>query len=139
MLSTPNLIANRIPDRASALVDIRFPPPHSAHEMDERVCDIVGPRCEVVRLIAAEPTHLSPDPLYVRITSEVTGRRARLTRESGGSDARFVCVYGTPVLMSRPVVGNLHAEDEWIDVGSMLTFYDIYERFLAEKLGVAGP
>jgi succinyl-diaminopimelate desuccinylase len=36
--------------------------------------------------------------------------------------------------MSRPLVGNLHAGDEWIDIASMETLYRIYERYLESKL-----
>jgi succinyl-diaminopimelate desuccinylase len=36
--------------------------------------------------------------------------------------------------MSRPLVGNLHAEDEWVDIESMMSFYEIYRRYLERKL-----
>ena len=58
----------------------------------------------------------------------------RLVRESGGSDARFICRHGIPVIVARPLVGNLHAEDEWIDVASMVTFYHICHRYLEQRL-----
>lgn len=38
--------------------------------------------------------------------------------------------------MSRPLVGNLHAPDEWIDIDSMVTYYRVCEAYLAERLGV---
>ncbi len=43
---------------------------------------------------------------------------------------------GIPVIMSRPIVGNLHSRDEWVDVQSMLQFYRICERFVEQKLGL---
>jgi succinyl-diaminopimelate desuccinylase len=81
---------------------------------------------------------VSPDPLFLAATEEVTGKPVTLIREHGGSDARFVCGYGIPVIMSRPYVGNLHAENEWIDIASMETLYRIYERFLEKKLRLSG-
>jgi len=55
-------------------------------------------------------------------------------RECGGSDARFLCRHDIPVLMSRPLVGNLHAADEWIDIASMVQFHRIIARYLEERL-----
>ena len=51
----------------------------------------------------------------------------------GGSDARFIASRGIPVMMSRPLVGNLHAEDEWIDIQSMVKLYEIYLRYLKRR------
>ncbi|HEX9444320.1 MAG TPA: M20/M25/M40 family metallo-hydrolase, partial [Candidatus Binatia bacterium] len=75
------------------------------------------------------------DPLYLAATEEITGSPVKLIREHGGSDARFICRHGIPVIMTRPFVGNLHAENEWIDIASMETLYRIYERYLEKKLG----
>ena len=85
-------------------------------------------------LVSAEPTKVSPDPLFLTATEEITQKPVTLIREHGGSDARFICGYGIPVIMSRPYVGNLHAENEWIDIASMETLYRIYERYLEKKL-----
>jgi succinyl-diaminopimelate desuccinylase len=85
-------------------------------------------------LIRAEPLAVSPDPLFLAATEEITAKPVKLIREHGGSDARFISPYGIPVVMSRPLVGNLHAEDEWIDIASMETLYRIYRRYLQAKL-----
>jgi len=85
-------------------------------------------------LISAEPTLLSPDPLYFSVTEEVTGKPASQEREDGGSDARFIGRFNIPVIVSRPIVGELHSVDEWIDIKSMETFYRIYELYLKRKL-----
>ena len=60
--------------------------------------------------------------------------RSRCRGGHGGSDARFISGYGIPVIMSRPLVGNLHAENEWIEIASMDTLYHIYQRYLEKKL-----
>ena len=41
-------------------------------------------------------------------------------------------------MLSRPLVGELHAVDEWIDIGSMVTYYQICERYIVEKLADFG-
>ncbi|MCB9951930.1 MAG: M20 family metallopeptidase [Planctomycetaceae bacterium] len=134
VVSTDNTTPNRIPDRAEAILDIRFPPPESVSGMIATVSEVLGPRCTLEPLMTAEPTHLDPDPLFVEITQEITGRPVRMVRASGGSDGRFFRQFGIPVNLSRPLVGNLHAIDEWIDIASMVTYYQICERYIERKL-----
>ena len=51
-------------------------------------------------------------------------------------DALFIAQYGIPVVLSNPLVGNLHREDEWMDLESMELYYRICERFIIEKLAL---
>ncbi len=134
VLRTDNETINRIPSRAEALLDIRFPPPHTMSSMLEIVRQTLGETVDAKVLIGDEPTHLAPDPAYLEQVQAMTGKSVRHGRESGGSDARFICRHGIPVLMARPEVGNLHAEDEWIEIASMVTFYHICERYLELRL-----
>jgi succinyl-diaminopimelate desuccinylase len=136
VVGTENETVNRIPADAYALLDVRFPPPISVDTMLGRIRDTLGPQISTEVIVCAEATHLSPDPVYREVTESITGREARLVRDSGGSDARFVCQSGIPVQMSRPLVGNLHADDEWIEIDSMVKFYRICEAYIERKLGL---
>jgi succinyl-diaminopimelate desuccinylase len=133
-LNTPNRTINRIPATAHANLDVRFPHPHTTTEMLAFVRDVLGPRIEVEVVIPAEPADFSPDPRFLEITAEVTNEPVVLERSDGGSDARFIAAQGIPAIISRPISGNYHAVDEWIDIESMGTFYRIYERYVSEKL-----
>ncbi len=136
-LSTPNETINRIPSRAEAILDVRFPPPHNAESILGAVNDVLGPELETEVIISAEATHLDSDPLFHEVTAEIAEKPVTLVKASGGSDARFFRAAGIPVNLSRPLVGNLHAEDEWIDIESMLTYYRICETYIKRKLGFA--
>jgi succinyl-diaminopimelate desuccinylase len=132
---TENRVRNRIPSHAEAVLDIRFPAPQRAADMAAAVqCLAEGLEAEIIH--AVEPVHVEPDPLYLAATEEITGQAPRLIREHGGSDSRYICQFGIPVIMTRPFIGNLHAENEWIDIASMETLYRIYERYLEKKLGI---
>lgn len=135
-IGTDNDAFNRLPGEAHATLDIRFPPPFTADQLLTTIRETVGVNITVETIISAEPTHLSPDPRFVEITEKITGESVELVQESGGSDARFLHSHGIPVLMSQPLVGNLHAPDEWIDIDSMVTYYRVCEAYLAERLGV---
>ena len=131
---TPNRTVNCIPGEAEAIVDLRFPSPHTIESMLATVRKICGPEVVMETVATAPSTVLEPDPLYIQVTEQLTGTPAKLVRASGGSDALFIAQYGIPVVLSSPIVGNLHREDEWMDLESMELYHRICERFIIEKL-----
>lgn len=134
LFSVRNQTINRIPAHARAVLDVRFPAPHTVSSILSGVKRTLGDQGETRVLTAADPTRLSPDPLFLEVTERVLGRKPKLIRDDGGSDSRYIAAHGIPVMMSRPLVGNLHAKDEWIDIESMLTLYRIYSEYLALRL-----
>jgi succinyl-diaminopimelate desuccinylase len=137
ILNTPNQTINCIPGEATACLDLRFPPPHTRESLLATIRELAGPEITVASVMGAESTQLSPDPLYLQVTEELTGEAVRLVRASGGSDARFIAQFDIPVVLSRPLVGNLHGLDEWIDIESMGLYYQICEEFILRRLKVA--
>ena len=117
-----NDTVNRIPPMAEAMVDIRFPPPHTMGSMLALVRDLIGKELRGEDDHGRPATHLAPDQAYLDTVRELTRKQPEMIRESGGSDARFLCLHGIPVIMARPDVGDLHAEDEWIDIDSMVMY-----------------
>jgi len=136
VVGTKNRTTNRIPDESDAVVDIRYPTPCTEQEIMAEVRDAIGTDAEVEQIISGDPAHLKPDPSFIAVTEEITGAPVKLVRGDGASDARFICEHGIPVMMSRPIVGNLHAEDEWIDIASMDQYYQIYLTYICRKLGI---
>lgn len=133
-MQTPNTTWNRIPADAEAVIDIRFPPPATVESMQRELRRLVGSDCEIETLMSAEPTKLNPDPLFCTVTAEMTGQPVRLVKASGASDSRFFRQHGIPVNLSRPLVGNLHAIDEWIEISSMTTYFEICKSYIERKL-----
>lgn len=133
-LSTPNLSGNRVPSHATATLDIRFPLPTQGPKLLAAIQSMLPPPISVKRVLSAEPSKLSPDPAFFDACESVLGHRPRERREHGGSDARFLAARDIPVIMSRPACGNLHSREEWIDIDSMVQFYEIYQKYLATRL-----
>lgn len=133
-IETDNESVNRVPEDAIAIFDIRFPPPNTATSMLEVLSGALGEAASVSPIISAEPTHLEPDPLFLQAIEKRVGHAPYLARVAGGSDARFFRKHGIPVMLSRPVVGNLHGHDEWIDIRSMIDYYRICERYIEATL-----
>jgi succinyl-diaminopimelate desuccinylase len=133
MIETPNDSPNMIPETASAVLDIRFILPLTAVRIMEDIRGLLSEGVVADPIVSAEPTHLAPDDEFLSVTEAVTGKSARLVRSSGGSDGRFFCAKGIPVLISRPRVGNLHGRDEWIEIDSMVSYFHICREYILKK------
>ena len=133
-IKTPNQTVNCIPSEAEGTLDVRFPAPYTTEEILDRICNLLGNEIDTHKIMSAEPTRFTPDPLYISVSEEITGKTTIQNKEDGGSDARFIGQHNIPVIVSRPIVGELHSLDEWIDINSMETFYRIYELYLKRKL-----
>ncbi|MFC1478550.1 M20 family metallopeptidase [Candidatus Margulisiibacteriota bacterium] len=133
-IHTNNEAINRIPHAADAFCDIRFTPPYTVKDILSMVKEQLDHQVKVEVVITGDPTHFAPDPLFVMVTEAITGQKVELYKEHGASDSRFIAALGIPVILSRPEVGCLHTEVEWVDINSMVSLYKIYERYLKEKL-----
>lgn len=136
-IDTPNRSINRVPSHASANLDVRFPFPATAADLLTAIRGKLPAGITVEPIIAAEPSRLSPDPAFLDACEAVLGHRPRELREHGGSDARFLARQGIPVIMSRPLCGNLHSRSEWINIDSMISFHEIYRRYLESRFNVS--
>lgn len=133
MIGTTNDSPNRVPDSASAVLDIRYVPPVKCSDLLGELENLLGEGVALAPIVTAESTHLQPDEAFVKMTSEVTGKDACLVRSSGGSDGRFFAAQGIPVLISRPYVGDLHGRDEWIDIDSMVAYFHVCCRYILSR------
>jgi succinyl-diaminopimelate desuccinylase len=137
VVSTEGTTVNRIHDHADALLDVRFTPPWTLQSMLEEVRTTVAEwDLQPELLVGDEPTQLHVDDAYAQAAAAELGQPPQRIRVSGGSDARFLARAGIPTLVTRPDVGDLHGEREWIEIESMQVFYRILERYITQRLGI---
>lgn len=128
---------NRIPAHARAGIDVRFTPPWTVAGMLAEVRACLSASTRVTLRVGDEPTEMTPNPEFMAIGERVLGRPMWVVRTAGTSDARFLSQRGIPVIISRPLVGNVHRPDEWIDIASMLQYYRMLLAFISARLGLA--
>ena len=128
---------NRIPAFARAGIDVRFTPPWTGAGILAEVRGCLGADAVATPRVGDEPTEMTPDPAFMAIGERVLGRPMGMVRTAGTSDARFLSRRGIPVIINRPLVGNIHRPDEWIDIASMLQYYRMLQEFIGDRL-VAG-
>ena len=136
-LESESRTLNRIPAFARAGIDVRFTLPWTVAAMLNEVRSCLRASARVSLIVGDEPTEMRPNPEFMAIGERVLGRPLEVVRTAGTSDARFLSQRGIPVIISRPLVGNIHRPDEWIDVASMLQYYRMLEAFIDHRLGAA--
>ena len=94
----------------------------------------LSPGAELSLPNVTESTRMAVDADYRTISEQVLGSPLQEMRTPGASDARFFSALGIPAIISRPVVGNVHRVDEWIDIASMLQYYRILHTFVRRRL-----
>ena len=133
-LESESKSVNRVPEFARAGVDVRFTPPWTVATMLREVQACLSPGAELSLPNVTECTSMTVDADFRTITEQVLGTPLRELRTPGASDARFFSAQGVPAIISRPVVGNVHRVDEWIDIDSMLQYYRILHTFISRRL-----
>ena len=138
-LESESKSVNRVPEFARAGVDVRFTPPWTVATMLREVQGCLSPNAELSLPNVTECTRMTVDADFRAITEQVLGSPLREMRTPGASDARFFSAQGVPAIISRPVVGNVHRVDEWVDIDSMLQYYRILHTFISRRLPLSRP
>jgi succinyl-diaminopimelate desuccinylase len=133
-LESESKSVNRVPEFARAGVDVRFTPPWTVATMLREVQSCLSPGAELSLPNTTECTRMEIDADYRNITEQVLGAPLQEMRTPGASDARFFSALGIPAILARPVVGNVHRVDEWVDIDSMLQFHQILNTFIHRRL-----
>jgi len=83
IIRTENKTVNCIPSEAEGTLDIRFPAPYTVKGILNRICNILDNEIETHTIMSAEPTQFTPDPLYLSVSEEITGKPTIQKKEDG--------------------------------------------------------
>jgi succinyl-diaminopimelate desuccinylase len=123
---------NLIPDRATARVDIRFPPGLSVTGVLAAVNEAIGqfPDVELSVLSSSEPNWTNPDEEIVAtvLTNAATylGRSPVHNMRLGFSDSRFYRYRAVPSVVYGPVPHNMGGPDEHVTVADLKAVFYVH-------------
>lgn len=131
-IKTTNETLNKVPDNATASLDIRYIP-----EDKERLTNLLEElktECEVTVLTNESVHDTKEDNTYIKQLSEAiekeTSKKAALVSKHGGSDVRFYNEIGSSGITFGPTGFGHHADEEWVEIESLKTYEAILKRFL---------
>jgi len=129
---------NRIPDDATAVVNLRSINPDSADRAEAFIRETTG--LEVVRTESSPPCSSDPNhPLVGRLLEtmrrHIPGEKLPLDRMNAATDARCFHDCGVPAMVVAIRGGDGHGSNEWADVPSIDRMQRILEDFAVSNFG----
>lgn len=131
---------NQVCDDAVLKLDFRFPESRSVVEIFDEVKTIARNTDSALNVKLAaqgDPTYTDikhPEVArFLNIAKSILGRDIKVEGENGASDARYWAKYNIPIIITKPVGGGIHSENEWIDIESCLTYFKILYSYISDS------
>ncbi len=128
---------NQVCPEAVMKLDFRFPETESVEKILEKMKELsrkVGGEAMVELSSTGEPTFTDKNlPIvkkFIEVMGKAVGRKIEVRPTYGASDARWFSSQKIPVLMIKPIGGEIHSDHEWISLASSLDFHDGLRDFL---------
>lgn len=133
-IETTNTTYNKVPDNCLMKLDIRFIPEDWDTIKDKLTKMFAGAELEFLEV---EPPQITDENnQYVKAlqtaTGTVTGTPASVIVKHGGSDIRHYNGVKQDGVTFGPVGDGLHSDNEWVDIKSLVQYYEILKVFLTK-------
>lgn len=133
---------NRIPQCATATLDVRYPPEECSGPDDVlgRLLPLLPEGCSLTLKEAGNPLQTdSAHPFiqqFLKSVEYVEGSIPPFIREHGATDARHFGAAGIPAFLYGPRGGGIHGDDEWVSLKSLEQQYAIYRELFAAQIHI---
>jgi acetylornithine deacetylase/succinyl-diaminopimelate desuccinylase-like protein len=147
---TPGTITSVVPNKASAVVDIRLLPGQEKATVMDKVSQIIegvkkgrsGLGTEITVTVDIPGAAIPIDHPLAKIAQDYTqavyGKPWDIKGAGPGNEGYMLIDAGIPTLCGfGPIGGNPHAPDEWIDVGSLTKTAAIFAGIISDYLSQA--
>ena len=125
---------NQVPDITELTIDIRYIPGNDSKKILNTIRDIALD-CNVEILVEAPPFSVDRDNKYIVKWLKILKKynhTCSLINENGASDGRYFSDLKIPTILSKPIGGNIHAENEWIDIPSIYQYNELLLNYLLD-------
>lgn len=129
---------NQVPEFAEAFIDIRYTASQSEKKLLREIQKLIEDNPDLsVEMVARGSAHyvdvgLPPFVRFAEIAKEKFGIEIGVSRSHGASDARFFSDHDIPVLVIAPKGGQIHSDDEWINLKDLTRFYRVLKAWAIE-------
>ncbi len=129
--------ANQVCPEAYAILDFRFPETTSFEAIFEEVSDLarnIDPSLKIKIHSSGSPTSVDKNnpvvKMFVKTLEKTIRKKIPIQGAYGASDARHFAHLNVPILMIKPIGGDIHGDNENIDIDSCMEFYEGLQDFL---------
>ncbi len=132
--------ANQVCPEASVVLDFRFPETTSFQAIFDEVKSLakkIDPSLKISTHSIGSPIAVDKNnpivKIFIKAMEKGIGRNIEIKGAYGASDARHFAHLNAPILMIKPDGGDIHGDNENIDIDSCLIFYECLVDFLRES------
>lgn len=124
---------NKVPDFAKMNLDIRFT---KKDNVDEILNYIKNYSQDIsVKILDHEPVFYVDEKndiiqTFMNNCNNILGRKPEIAKCCAGSDAPYFSEKNIPVIMMNPKGNNWHKKDEYVEIDSLYTLYEIFKTLL---------
>ena len=131
--------ANQVCPEAFAILDFRFPETTTFKAIYNDVVALarkIDPSMKISTYSIGSPTSVdttnSVVQNFIKSFEKTFKRKIEIEGTYGASDARHFAGLNIPILMIKPVGGNIHGLNEYIDINSCILSYKALQKFISE-------
>lgn len=132
-VTTENTAFNKVPDKCEVKLDVRFVPEDKDYVVN-KIKTLLSDTAEMEVIIHESSQYTEQDNDYLvglqNACAEVTGKPCDVIARHGGSDLRFFDAVGCKGVEFGPVGYGHHTDEEWVDVESLVQYYEVLRKFL---------
>ena len=133
MINTTNNTFNKVPDECKIGIDVRFIP-KDADKILDTIQNLLPPDASM-EIHENEPAQFTTENnVYIAALQKailtVTHNPTSILQGYGASDIRHFNRVGNDGIELGPIGGDLHSDNEWVDIYSLDTYYSIFTTFL---------
>jgi succinyl-diaminopimelate desuccinylase len=127
---------NQIPASALATLDIRYVEPDDMSAIVSEInaiCDAEGATIRTVREDDGPVNNDITDPYmaaFADCMESFLGHKPETVRQCGTSDARYFSKHNIPVILTSPIGGGYHSDDEWLDAADYERFHQLLKTYV---------
>lgn len=128
---------NQVCADASLKLDFRYPETDSIKNILGVVTKLakkIEPSLKISTMSTGLPTFTNRNGLVVKnflsAMESAFGKKIVIDKTYGASDARHFAKYNIPVLMMKPMGGEIHSETEWVSISSSMKFFEGLKNFV---------
>ncbi len=121
--------ANKVPNEATMLLDIRYPTPVVQEDIEKIVKESIVKGVVWKAISTGAPLHTEIDNPYMEKWLNIVGD-VEIEQESGASDGRFLSERGVNVILTKPISSEPHIDKEWANIDDLILFKDRVKQWL---------
>jgi acetylornithine deacetylase/succinyl-diaminopimelate desuccinylase-like protein len=130
---------NQVCAEATLKLDFRYPETDSIKNIVGVVTKLakkIEPSLVIGTMSTGLPTFTDRNELVVQnfltAMESAFDKKIIVDKTYGASDARHFAKYNIPVLMMKPMGGEIHSETEWVSISSSMKFFEGLKIFITD-------